>query len=295
MSKKNELLLARKKPSSGENECDTKKTTKHKKKIKDSKKQTVKLPTLKELRASDKVSKQAKLLTRQFIDQTSSTSSSDTDSDSSESEDDQGAKIEGNDLPYILFKDKQKRKAVSGEARAAKDRVKYDVPWPHEHAQIKSLNYSDKDFGLTQLVRGEIFIMHNIEKATTSSLRQKHLINLLYLAEKFPFSEIKDFHAEVLRSIERGHKNWSNTFSEEQCRTLVTPLVSTSKQADNKNVRHPICGAYQAGNCNRSGDHFGAYGDKKLLHVCRKCVRKGRDPTDPTVKHPSKDCTTAGS
>ena len=127
-------------------------------------------------------------------------------------------------MPYALFKDKQKRKAVSGEARAAKDRVKFDVPWPHEYAQVKSLNYSDKDFGLTQLVRGEVFIMHNIEKSVTSTLRQKHLINLLYLAEKFPFSEIKDFHAEVLRSIERGHKTWSQTFSEEQGRTLVSPL-----------------------------------------------------------------------
>ncbi|CAG2202523.1 unnamed protein product [Mytilus edulis] len=47
----------------------------------------------------------------------------------------------------------KKRTAVSGEARAAKDRVKYDVPWPHEHAQTKSVNYSDKDFGLAQLVR----------------------------------------------------------------------------------------------------------------------------------------------
>jgi hypothetical protein len=33
------------------------------------------------------------------------------------------------------------------------------------------------------------------------------LMNLLYLVEKFPFCEIKDFHAEVLRSIERGQKS----------------------------------------------------------------------------------------
>ncbi|CAG2252378.1 unnamed protein product [Mytilus edulis] len=134
------------------------------------------------------------------------------------------AKIKGKDFPYLLFKDKQKRKAVSGEARAAKDRVKYDVPWPHEHAQTKSLSYSDEDFGFVQLVRGELFIMHNIEEQAISMLRQKHLINLLYLAEKYPFTEIKDFHAEVLRSVERGHKHWSHTFSEEQGRTLVSAL-----------------------------------------------------------------------
>ncbi|CAG2214637.1 unnamed protein product [Mytilus edulis] len=33
------------------------------------------------------------------------------------------AKIKGKDFPYLLFKDKQKRKAVSGEARAAKGRM----------------------------------------------------------------------------------------------------------------------------------------------------------------------------
>ena len=103
----------------------------------------------------------------------------------------------------------QKRKAVSGEARVAKDHVKFDVPWQHGYAQVKSLTYSDKDFGLTQLVHGEVFIMHNIEKSVTSKLRQKHLINLLYLAEKFPFSEIKDFHTEILHSIgviKPGHR-----------------------------------------------------------------------------------------
>ncbi|CAG2240957.1 unnamed protein product [Mytilus edulis] len=249
------------------------------------------------LRNQDKVGKQAKELTRQLLNQSSS-SSDDSDSDSSNDndEDKDKAQIKGNDLPYVIFKDKQKRTAVSGEARAAKDRVKYDVPWPHEHAQTKSVNYSDKDFGLAQLVRGETFIMHNIEKQAISVHRQKHLINLLYLVEKYPFAEIKDFHAEVLRSIERGHKNWSHAFVEEQGRTLVTPLTSSSSTPtktvfkDKPVNRNPICGAYQAGNCSRSGDHFGAYGDKKLLHVCRKCVRKGKDSSDASVLHPSKDC-----
>jgi len=295
LEKKNALLLKQM------NSCDSEKskvkadTLKGKTKTKDSKHKTVptKLPTLSELRASDKVRKQAKMLTQKILDDSSSSSSdseSKVDSSDTESEPNK-ADMKGKNVPYALFKDKQKRKAVSGEARAAKDRVKFDVPWPHEYAQVKSLNYSDKDFGLTQLVRGEVFIMHNIEKSVTSTLRQKHLINLLYLAEKFPFSEIKDFHAEVLRSIERGHKTWSQTFSEEQGRTLVSPLASTSKQSKEKSSRGPICGAYQAGNCNRTGDHFGTYGDKKLLHICRKCVRKGKDPSDPSVKHPSKECT----
>ena len=121
-------------------------------------------------------------------------------------------------------------------------------------------------------------------------LRQKHLINLLYLVEKFPFCEIKDFHAEVLRSIERGQKSWSDSFSEEQARTLVSPVKAKLSISIDRPTKSPICGAYQAGNCTQAGDHFGSCGDKKLLHVCRKCVRKGKDLTDSGVRHPAKDC-----
>jgi hypothetical protein len=34
----------------------------------------------------------------------------------------------------------------------------------------------------------------------------------------------------------------------------------------------PICGAYQAGSCTLAGDHFGSYGDKKLVHVSKVCA-----------------------
>ena len=85
---------------------------------------------------------------------------------------------------------------MSGEARASKDRVTFDVPWPHEYAQTKSINFQDRDFDLVQLIRGEVSIIHSVEKSFTSVLRQKHLNNLLYLVDKFPFCEIKDFHAE---------------------------------------------------------------------------------------------------
>jgi hypothetical protein len=127
----------------------------------------------------------------------------------------------------------------------------------------QSINFLDRDFDLVQLIRGEVSIIHSVEKSFTSVLKQKHLINLLYLVGKFPFCEIKDFHAEVLRSIERGQKSWSDSFSEEQARTLVSPVKAKLSIS---------------------------YGDKKLLHVCRKCVRKGKDPTNSGVRHPAKDC-----
>ncbi|CAG2248147.1 unnamed protein product [Mytilus edulis] len=68
------------------------------------------IPTLNELREKDKVGKRAKELTRQLLNQSSS-SSDDSDSDSSNDNDEDKDKtqIEGNDLPYVIFKDKQKR------------------------------------------------------------------------------------------------------------------------------------------------------------------------------------------
>ena len=124
------------------------------------------------------------------------------------------------------------------------------------------MNYNDKEFGLTQLVRGEVFILLNVETEFSKS-RQLHLLNLLYLAEKFPIWEIKAYHAEVLRSIERGLKSWKDSFADEKYRTLVTP--NNPVKRDN---RYLICGAYQSGSCSYSWDHLGKFGDKKLYHAC---------------------------
>ena len=92
-----------------------------------------------------------------------------------------------------LFRTKQANKAISGEARASKDMVKLDVTWPHEFSQNVSVNYSDRVYGLIQLVRGEICILSNVETVFSKD-RQLHLFNLLYLAEKFPIVEIKAYH-----------------------------------------------------------------------------------------------------
>lgn len=118
-------------------------------------------------------------------------------------------KIKSTDhFPYILFKDKQKRRAVSGEARAAKDRVKYDL-----HMNMPKLNHwvirMKTSNSYTSVVNYLLSITFQI---AISKLRRKYLINLLYFAEKYHFTEIKDLHAEVLLSLERGHKHLSHMF-----------------------------------------------------------------------------------
>ena len=59
--------------------------------------------------------------------------------------------------------------------------------------------------------------------------------------ETFPFCEIKDFHAEVLRSIERGQTSWSDSFSEEQARTLVSTVKAKLSISIDIPTESPIC------------------------------------------------------
>lgn len=267
--------------------CDTVKSKPDKQdpsvdyKTKTDNKKADKLPSVKDLRTDINLSKKVDKLRKSCVIQLSDSDSSDS---SDEDTQDTSKNSQGTNF-YEPFPDKTKKKAISGEARASKDRVKLDVPWPHEFAQNVSLSYNDKDFGLTQLVRGEVFILLNVETDFSKS-RQLHLLNLLYLAEKFPISEIKAYHAEVLRSIERGLKSWNDSFADEKYRTLTNP--STPFKRDN---RYLICGAYQSGSCSFSLDHLGKFGDKKLFHSCRKCVRRGKNPNDSACRHPAKSCT----
>jgi len=241
------------------------------------------IPTLKDLRNDKQLIKKTSKIKKAIV----SDSSSDSDSEKS-SDDYKAVSSKAGMTFYKPFPRKKGKKAISGEAHSAKDRVKLDVPWPHVFAQNESVNYNDKEFGILQLVRGEIYILHNVE-AKFAKDRQLHLLNLLYLAEKFPVNEIKAFHSEVLRSIERGIKTWTDSFADEKYRTLVSSSGSSKK--DYTINRYPVCGTFQSGTCNFPGDHFGKYGDKKLLHSCRKCTRKGKNSFDSTCRHPSKSCT----
>ena len=95
-------LLVDKKTSGGGGESSRTKTKDNGKRVK-----TLKLPTLNELRDKDKVGKRAKELTRQLINQSSS-DDSDCTSSNDNNEDKDNTQIKGNDLPYLMFKDRQK-------------------------------------------------------------------------------------------------------------------------------------------------------------------------------------------
>jgi hypothetical protein len=89
-----------------------KQTLKGKAKTKDSKHKTAptKLPTLSELHASEKVRKQAKMLSQQILDDSlSSSSDSESKVDSSDTESEpHKTDMKGKNVPYVLFKDTKK-------------------------------------------------------------------------------------------------------------------------------------------------------------------------------------------
>ncbi|VDI32050.1 Hypothetical predicted protein [Mytilus galloprovincialis] len=131
LAKQHELLVENK--TSG-GESSRAKTKDNGKKVK-----TLKLPTLNELRYKDEVGKRAKELTRQLINQSLS-SSDDSDSNSSNENNEDKDKTQIKGLPYIMFKDRQKRTAFSGEARAAKD-IELNMMY-HGHTSMHKPNRS---------------------------------------------------------------------------------------------------------------------------------------------------------
>ena len=106
-------------------------------------KKTRKIPTIKELRSDNVISKKADKIKKSLVD-FSDSNTSDSDKEEVDTET-SGTKF------YEPFSNNKGKKAISGEARASKDRVKLDVPWPHEFAQSTSVNYSEREFGLIQL------------------------------------------------------------------------------------------------------------------------------------------------
>ena len=65
----------------------------------------------------------------------------------------------------------------------ASDKAVFDVAWPQEFYGNGDLTYDD--LSLPVLVRGETFIINNMEPSKFSKLRANNLIQLLYFSEQF--------------------------------------------------------------------------------------------------------------
>ena len=108
--------------------------------------------------------------------------------------------------------------------------------------------------------------------------RLAHLRELLYLARKYQWKHVLNYHAACLLEIERGHMRWGDSFQSLQSTTLAggflisnnrngsgpstssnsnAPPSSKSNSEENGHVL--FCKAYQRGPCTHTQDHFGMY------------------------------------
>ena len=114
---------------------------------------------------------------------------------------------------------------------------------------------------------------------------------LMYLATKYQWRYVLNYHAACLMEIERGHLKWGDSFQMLQCTTLAGGILlqpsnqnrggaSGSRSAGQfgKEGGTVFCRFYQRGTCSHTDDHQGLFnGETRLLrHICAKCWLSGK-------------------
>ena len=199
--------------------------------------------------------------------------SSDEDSDSdadSEGEAQLSQTLKSLNYPKFKLK-KNKNISKSGSSRKSSDKAIFHVAWPHEFAGSDDVEFMS--LSMPALVRGENYIIHNVEPAEYRDKRAEHLTQLMFYSEQFIWSDVLAFHKDVLREIETGHASWNDNFDFIKSRRL--------------HQSHPkfYCSAYNKGSCSKKEAHKNTLG---LLeeHFCSSCWIKRKS----VMHHAAKDC-----
>ena len=136
---------------------------------------------------------------------------------------------------------------------------------------------------MAEFVAGYTAIMEETS-SRKKDLRLKHLKDLMYLATKFQWKFVLQFHAACLLEIERGNLCWGDSFQELQYATLAGGMLSSrsngqasfagARQTNNEDKgRILFCKSFQNGFCTQTRDHQGVYkGESCILkHICGNC------------------------
>ena len=176
----------------------------------------------------------------------------------------------------------------SGKSKKLTSYVKYPQEWPHTHL---SLHFVSTDKRYEQLSIQEfcagyaaILEMSSGKKNSDLKYRLSHFKELMYLATKFSWDCVLNYHAAVLLEIERGHCRWGDSFQMLQTTTLAGGYLlhsnnnsyGTLPQKSMKNAQDgPVifCKSFQRGACQEETDHFGDFNgmNRYLRHICGNC------------------------
>ena len=127
------------------------------------------------------------------------------------------------------------------------------------------------DLSLPALVRGETFIINNIEPPKFSKLRANHLMQLMYFSEQFSFGNVLKYHHDILKDIELGRASWNSNFDSIRARRLID------------RVPRQFCSSYNRSVCKKKEGHFNCYGITEE-HICSNCWLKRKT----VAYHPQK-------
>ena len=184
----------------------------------------------------------------------------------------------------------------SGKSKSITSHVLYPQEWPHSHLALHFVNKKKdyEDLSLAEFCAGYSAILE-FAKGDEKKFRITHLKELMFLATKFTWKSILNYHGACLMEIERGHLRWGDSFLVLQSTTLAgSSLIHnnnnngnangkssgsfgvSSSQAKSDNVL--FCNKYQKGICFQPRDHYGFfYGENRMLkHICAKCWLKGK-------------------
>ena len=237
----------------------------------------------------------------------SSSSSDDTSTSSSSSSESKSSNDEKEKRRKHRSKKRGKKKEKSGKRKSGKSKrltssVKFPQKWPHSHLSLHFVNRNKKyeELTIAEFCAGFSTIIENCSEQKRMH-RLAHLRELMYLATRYQWRCVLNYHAACLLEIERGHLRWGDSFQVLQNTTLAGGFLNNSRGGPNNsggtaNNSSPsgsrtvasgsgndegqviFCRSYQRGFCSQPRDHYGQFrGENRLLkHICAKCWLVGR-------------------
>ena len=229
-----------------------------------------------------------------FSDSSSSTSSS----SSSDIDGDRKKKRKS----HKKKKSKSAGKKKSGKSKRLTSYVKYPQKWPHSVLSLHFVSKEKKyeDLTIAEFCAGYSTILEMCSERTRVH-RTAHLKEIMYLATKYQWRCVLNYHAAVLLEIERGHLRWGDSFQILQNTTLAGGFLhqnrlngsnSSSRPAglvngspapisgpsNGKDEGTAFCRGFQRGICKQAREHYGwLNGENRLLkHICAKCWLRSR-------------------
>ena len=233
----------------------------------------------------------------------SSTSSHSSSSSSSESDADRRSRKKKS---HRRKKGKSCGKKKSGKSKRLTSYVKFPQKWPHSALSLHFVNKEKKyeELSISEFCAGYATILEVCSDRTRAH-RTAHLKELMYLATKYQWRCVLNYHAAVLLEIERGHLRWGDSFRILQNTTLAGGFLHqklsgsvgsaranggssmNSGPSSGKDEGTLFCRGYQRGTCKQARDHYGWFnGENRLLkHICAKCWLTSRS----VANHPETD------